>query len=291
MIPLTLSTGSLYTYGTARVFELAARAGYDGLELMVDGHQDTHQADYLRGLMDRYDLPILSVHSPFSSLRIVGWPDGEVARVERSVALAEALDARVVNLHLPLRIRDLVITFARHGLRVPIPGPSDDQRRYWEWLAEGGLATLQTKTQVEIVIENLPMRMFLGRRFSTAAMNTWAELAAFPQVCLDTTHCGTTGSDLVAVQEMLADRISHVHLSDYATGRQHLAVEHGALPLGQFLKALATRNYAGIIVVELAPRALPVHDEEELAAELRRNLAFCRQQLSQGSPGSTVAGD
>ncbi len=65
MIPVTLSTGSIYTYGTARVFELAARVGNDGLELMVDQLGDMHQADYLRDMIQRYDLPVLSVHSLF----------------------------------------------------------------------------------------------------------------------------------------------------------------------------------------------------------------------------------
>ena len=41
--PVTLSTGSLYTFGTARAFELAARAGYDGVEVIVEERWDTRQ--------------------------------------------------------------------------------------------------------------------------------------------------------------------------------------------------------------------------------------------------------
>ena len=37
------STGSLYRYGTARCFEFAARAGFDGVEVMVDDRWDTRQ--------------------------------------------------------------------------------------------------------------------------------------------------------------------------------------------------------------------------------------------------------
>jgi sugar phosphate isomerase/epimerase len=47
------------------VFELAARAGYDGLELMVDQRWETRQAEYLRNLIQRSTLPVLSVHSSF----------------------------------------------------------------------------------------------------------------------------------------------------------------------------------------------------------------------------------
>ena len=58
------STGSLYTYSTARCFEFAAQAGFDGIELMVDHRWDTRQSDYLLRLIDSYQLPILAVHSP-----------------------------------------------------------------------------------------------------------------------------------------------------------------------------------------------------------------------------------
>ena len=48
---IALSTGSLYSYGTARVFELAARVGYDGVEVIVDHRWDTRQPAYLRRLV------------------------------------------------------------------------------------------------------------------------------------------------------------------------------------------------------------------------------------------------
>ena len=62
---IALSTGSLYTYGTARVFELAARAGYDGVEVLVDHRRDTHQPGYLRRLVAEFAQPIVALHSPF----------------------------------------------------------------------------------------------------------------------------------------------------------------------------------------------------------------------------------
>ena len=38
---IALSTGSLYNYGVARVFELAAQTGYDGIEMLVDHRWDS----------------------------------------------------------------------------------------------------------------------------------------------------------------------------------------------------------------------------------------------------------
>ena len=46
---IALSTGSLFTYGTARVARLAAAAGFDGLEIMID---------------DRWDLSLIHISEP-----------------------------------------------------------------------------------------------------------------------------------------------------------------------------------------------------------------------------------
>ena len=46
---IALSTGSLYSYGTARVFELAARVGYDGVEVMrINSYAFNHPAELSR---------------------------------------------------------------------------------------------------------------------------------------------------------------------------------------------------------------------------------------------------
>lgn len=280
MSNVALSTGSVYTYGTTRAFELAAAAGYDGVELLVDERWDTRQVGYIRRLVEQYEIPVLSVHSPFVS-SISGWPKTDVERVEQALRLAEALGARTLNIHLPFRMQGTIVL--THGRRWVLPqlGPSASQRAYTRWLMNGGLATLQASTSVAIAVENLPERRFLAWRYSPYALNSWAELSAFPRLCLDTTHCGTTGSDLVSVYERLADQVVHVHLSDYNGKYQHQPVGRGFLPLDRFLQRLAARQYSGIVVVELTPHALPVQDEGKLLVELRRNQEFCRQHLAQ----------
>jgi sugar phosphate isomerase/epimerase len=285
MIPVALSTGSVYTYSTARAMELAARAGYDGVELMVDDRWDTRQAGYLRRLVDD-TVPILSVHSPFGS--IPGWPHQEVERVKLALELAETLGARTLNVHVPFRVQEITITAGRHRWRLPILPADSNQRHFARWLTGGGLAALQARTPVTIAVEHLPVRRVLGRRYSVHALNTWGALETFPKVCLDTTHCGTTGSDLLDVYRRLAHRIAHVHLSDYNGRYQHQPVERGHLPLAALLTELAAHRFGGIVVVELTPSALPMQDEGKLEAELRRNLTFCRTHLGAREAGEVV---
>ena len=121
---LVLSTGSLYTYGLDRVFALAAEAGFDGMEVLIDARWDGRQPDYLARLMQESGLPITTVHTPFIPW-VPGWPPGGLDRLERSAEVARAVGAGVVVAHLPLRfyglrIELLVRTFAGG----PCPSPS-----------------------------------------------------------------------------------------------------------------------------------------------------------------------
>jgi sugar phosphate isomerase/epimerase len=286
-IPVTLSTGSLYTLGTARAFEHAARAGYDGVELLVDDRWDTRQPPYLRRLVQETGTPIHSVHSPF--VPIPSWPRDEIGRVKKALALAEDLGARVLNLHVPRRLSDLTLSALGKTYRFPfLPAPAD-QHRFTRWLMDGGLDETQRATPVTIAVENLPARNFLGRRLDVHALNTWPELSLFHKLCLDTTHCGTWGVDPTHILDRLGGRVVHVHLSDFSgrhdgPGRQHQPIGAGHLPLGSFLQQLAARHYDGSVVVELTPFALPVQDESKLTAELRRNAEFCHQRLAAALP-------
>jgi sugar phosphate isomerase/epimerase len=286
-IPVALSTGSVYTYGTARAFELAARAGYDGVEVIVDDRWDTRQAGYLRRLVDEYEIPILSVHSPFAMLRLPGWARPEVERIKLALGLAEEVGARTLNLHVPLRIRDFSVGWGTRIKRFPLPVVTADQRGYREWLTGGGLAALQAQTALRITVENLPRRTVLGRKIDVYALNTWAELEQFPNLCLDTTHTGTTGADIAGTYARLAPRVKHIHLSDYDGKYQHRSIGTGHLPLAAFVEMIGQRGFDGVLVVELDPGGLPVHDEAKVEAELRRNLEFCRQHL--GQPAAAMA--
>ena len=92
MTTIALSTGSLYSYGLARVLNLAAEAGFDAVEIMVDERWDTRQPDYLRRLCQESGLPIAAVHNPFLP-NVPGWPADPLGRLRLSVQVArEVID-------------------------------------------------------------------------------------------------------------------------------------------------------------------------------------------------------
>jgi len=271
---IALSTGSLYSYGTARVFELAAQAGYDGIEILVDHRWDSRQPGYLRRLSADYGLPIPVVHSPFV-VEVPDWPADQLGRLQRTVVLAQEVGASTVVTHLPFRLYAVVGHWhAYRPRRFLLPVPFPRREPYYHFLRDG-LMDLETGTEVTIAVENMPANQFLGLRINGYWFNSPAELERFPHLTLDTTHLGTWGLDPLAVYERLRERVIHVHLSNY-DGREHRSPPDGRLPLAGFLRRLARDGYRGVITVETDPSALDAGDEAKCLVALRRALEFCR---------------
>ncbi len=270
---IALSTGSLYSYGLARVFDLAAQAGFEGIEVLVDHRWDTRQPEYLRLLSREFDLPIVAVHSPFDA-HVPGWPHGQLGRLRRTVDLAQEVGAPVVVAHLPKRFT--VVSGHLHTDRarqfwLPLP---IRRRGHYRGFISDGLGSLGQRTGVTVAVENMPARRFLGFTFNPCAYNSVAELNRFPHVTLDTTHWATWGADPLAVYGELKSRVRHVHLSNY-DGREHRSPPDGRLRLADLLQALAGDGYQGAISVECHPEALDADDERRCLMALRKAASFC----------------
>ena len=59
-----LSSSSVYPESTAVAFELATDLGYDGVEVMVGTDAMSQDLATLKGLVDHYQVPVLSIHAP-----------------------------------------------------------------------------------------------------------------------------------------------------------------------------------------------------------------------------------
>ena len=276
---ILLSTGTLNTYGLPRIFALAAEAGYDGIEIIIDARWDTRDAAYLRRMSSEYGLPVAVLHSPFLP-GVEGWPLDQLGRLQRTLALAEELSVRLVVTHLPYRLYPMSAHWGSpkpRGITLPIPRVWREP--YYHVLSDGRLADMENETGVTIAVENMPARRFLGITFDLYWFNRTEQMARFPHVTLDTTHVGTWGNDPVAVYGQLKGRLSHVHLSNY-DGREHRPPSDGKLPLAALLRELARDEYEGAVTVESDPMAFHAEDEAQCLAELRRALAFCRENLA-----------
>ncbi len=269
---LALSTGTLYNLGLERVFELAAGTGYDGVELLVDARRDTYDVPYLERLSKRTGMPILSVHVPFMA-SVDGWPDGSQGRVEQTARLAQALGARTVVAHAPLRWHVLRLhlqgTLGLRWLQWVLPWRNRAEARFALWL-EKELPLVEAQCGVQVAVENMPAVHCYGRRIAAHGTSTPAAMVHWPRIVLDTTHWGTWGVDPLAAYRTLSGRVVHVHLSDY-DGREHRVPYKGRLGLERLLGALGEDGFGGIVAVELDPWAVAEGDWSD--AHLRQVLA------------------
>lgn len=273
---IALSTGSLYTYGLTRIFTLAAEAGFDGIEIMVEAPQDTRDAAYLQRTAEEAGLPIVALHSPFI-FQVPGWPGDQMGRLERTVALAQAIDVPLVVTHLPFRVYALSCQWhGAHPRRVFIPVFWPRREPYYQLLrSPERLAEIEADTGVVIAVENMPVRHFLGLSLPMYWLNNLEQLARFSHLTLDTTHIGTWQLDLLDVWRVLGKQVAHVHLSNY-DGREHRLPPDGELPLSDFLERLGQDGYTGVVTVECGPDAFEAEDPAACRANLERTVSFCR---------------
>lgn len=281
---LTFSTGSLYLYGLERVFALAAEYGFDGVEIMCDERLDTRQPDYLCRLSERHGLPIHSLHAPFVGRRVPGWEPGPVRTVEQTVVLAEQVGATHVVMHLPDRVGRAFLDLGPRRMLLPWFPVSAAIKR---WMESGGLARLQAGTDVQVCVENLPIKSNHLRRWfpglNQQGLTWWNTLDTWPQVhdylTLDTTHWATHGIPPLDALRAANGRVRHIHLSNFQGGEEHQLPQRGELDLTGFLQTLVAEGFDGQIVVEVNPRTLEAVDEAKLRANLAEAAAFCREGL------------
>jgi sugar phosphate isomerase/epimerase len=274
---ILFSTGSLYVLDTSYCFELAAEAGFDGIEIMCDERWSTRDPGYLKRLSDRYNLPVLVAHTPFSR-GTPGWaqPDNELRRIDYTLDLALELKAQVIVVHLPRKRGAITISAGRRTWRIPWRSVESPVKR---WI-ENDLAGVQARTKVKIALENMPVSQVAGRNVDPIWWNSvesWSQVHRW--LTLDTTHWGTMRVDPLEAYRAAGERVCHIHLSNY-DGRQHRLPHKGSLNLKTLLRALSAAGYDGTLSLELSPGALMFKEAAVMRRNLRDSLKFCRDHLA-----------
>ena len=268
--PVALSTSSAYPERTPDAFEMAARLGYDGIEVMVYTDPVSQTADALARLSDYHQLPILAVHAPSLLVTQRVWGREPWEKLRRAKELAERVGARVVVVHPPFRWQQ------------------DYARGF-----EQGLAAMAAETGVVFAVENMyPLRV--GSSEVAPYAPHWDPTALdVPHITLDLSHTAASGSDALIMATEMGSRLAHVHLADGSgspTGPvpdEHLVPGRGGQPCGELLALLPPSGYPGAVVVEVKTSRAPTR--EARLADLAESLAFARLHLGvaagQASPG------
>jgi sugar phosphate isomerase/epimerase len=291
-----LSTASVYPESAAAAFEIAAKLGYDGVEIMVWTDPISQDAEAIRRLSDYHSMPVLAVHSPCLVITQRVWSPDPWIKLDKARAAAELLGANTVVIHPPFRWqRDYVRGFAR------------------------GIARMAEETDVRFAVENMfPLRV-RGREVSPY-LPTWdvasvpadgelgppggeepdgywvddagaadprrdgipldpVELLAYRHFTLDLSHTAVSRSDAALMLAGMGDAMTHLHVGD-GTGLnkdEHLVPGRGNQPCAEVLQTLAARDFAGNVIVEVNTRKASSREEREI--DLAEALAFCRAYL------------
>jgi sugar phosphate isomerase/epimerase len=254
---VALSTASCYPETCTTAFEMASDLGFDGVEVMVWTDPVSQDPDALRGLSDRFAIPILAIHAPCLLLTQRVWTTDPWTKLQRAQEAAEMIGAATVVVHPPFRWqRDYAREFVT------------------------GLARMQGETDVVFAVENMfPWRA--RSREVAAYLPHWDVLELdVPATTLDLSHTAVSGSDALMVCDALGDRLAHVHLADGAGSNkdEHLVPGRGGQPCAEVLERLAARGYGGSVVLEINTRRAINRDERE--ADLAEGLAFARFNLA-----------
>ncbi|WP_197275138.1 sugar phosphate isomerase/epimerase family protein [Luteipulveratus halotolerans] len=257
---IALSTASVYPRGATAAFDIAARLGYDAVEVMVWTETISQEAGALRSLADHYGVPVCSIHAPTLLLTQRVWGTDPWVKIDKSIELAEEVGADTVVLHPPFRWqRDYAAEFV------------------------DGVRERSERTDVRLAVENMfPWRA--RAREMQAYLPHWDPTESdYEHVTLDLSHTATAGSDAMAMAAQLGDRLAHIHLADGMGSYkdEHLVPGRGGQPCAELLETLAAQGFSGDIVVEIGTRRL---DDDQREADLAEALAFARLHFAAPAP-------
>ncbi len=258
---ISLSTGTLFTFPLHRTFQLAAEAGFDGMELIIN--QEFQRVNSRKLLAELAGImPILSIHAPFMPLD--GW-GSPMDSLKRSVELAAEAGIGLVNFHPPSWL----------GFEL----------RFWRWMYR--IHDFQKELgggKVLLTIENMP---WVGRfRINPHIFSQTQKLIEFITErnlyqTFDCTHMGSGKANFINDFYLCYDsgRIRNIHFSDYGHGREHLLPGRGILPLTRFLNHLSSTGYDEALTLELSPHEFP-RDERIILESLKEILQYLRLETA-----------
>jgi len=256
---ISISSGTLFTFPLAQIFEIAAEVGFDGVELIIN--QDFQKINARKAIDSlKSVLPVLSLHAPFMPLD--GW-GGPIDSLKRCVEIAADCSVPLVNFH-PASWMGFEIGF-------------------WRWMY--GIHDYRREIgteKVTVTMENMP---WLGKfKINPHILSNTGMMIEFLEgrnldLTFDCTHMGSGKANFINdfYQFYNTGRIKNIHFSDYGHGREHLLPGHGVLPLTRFLNHLRNTDYDHTLTLELSPHEFP-QDTEIIISSLREILEYLRRE-------------
>lgn len=236
---------------------MAARLGYDGVEVMVGIDDVSADVTAIKALSSFHEIPVVSVHAPCLLVTQRVWGSDPWGKLRRSAEMAHEVGAAMIVVHPPFRW----------------------QREYARGFVDG-IRDLEHEYDIAFGVENMyPWRT--GKREFQAYAPGWNPLdETYDHVTVDLSHTSTAGQDPLALVHDLGDRLAHVHIADGSGSvkDEHLIPGRGNQPCAELLQHVGASDFAGEVVVEINTRR--AKDQNEREADLVEALEFTRRHLT-----------
>ncbi len=233
---LLFHTDNLSHHGLDRVFALAKKVGFDGIEIGVSKNLDTQSATYLKELELRHGIPIKA----FSIT-----PKHEESVIEGFHHTAREFSQITMNL----------------------PVPQTLAHKYKKWFKEVA-PRLAKKYHLRFCQKNVPTETVMGFLPGRSG-NALSDLKESGNVCLDLTALAISNQEIMKVVEQLGSSLKHVYLSNVYRSQPYYPVQKGVLPLESFLSKLARIGYRGNFSLYVDGKFMNEAKEEALIESLK----------------------
>lgn len=267
MNKIGLGTSSTFPLRIEDSFLIAKHAGYDGIELMITNDPLSRDVNYLKMMMDKYAMPIMSLHAPVLLLTHFVWGTDPEIKLRKTAQHAASVGADTVVVHPPFGWQG---RYAFNFLNL--------------------VKEISEDTNVAIAVENMFPWKYKGREVE-AYRPTWNEIVNTTEnITLDFSHAALSGLNSLEVAKSLGDKLHHIHLCD-GTGNnrpgerdkifdEHLPPGKGNQPVKETLTYLAQQNWIGKVVAEVnTRRQRTVSAKIDLLGE---TAEYARQALEAG---------
>lgn len=254
-----LSTASVYPESTASGFELAARLGYDGVELMVGIDPVAADIGAVEKLAEYHQVNVRAVHAPVLLVTQNTWGSDPWEKLERSADAARRLSADIVVVHPPFRWqKDYAAGFV------------------------AGIRRLIETTGITFAVENMYPWRTPGGGFQAYLPNWDPTELDYDHLTLDLSHASTARQQALDYVHAWGPRLAHVHLTDGlgSLKDEHLLPGEGDQQAWDVVAELGRTRFRGHIVLEINSRKAGAREARE--AMLADCLAGIRTHLARG---------
>lgn len=254
-IPVGLSTSCIFPPNVESTFATAVDLGYDSIELMITGNALSQEPHDLLQLVDKYQIPISSIHAPTLLLTQQVWGRAW-NKMQMAAKMTKAVGADVIVAHPPFRW----------------------QRQYAKNFVDG-VREISQQEGVKIAVENMypweaggkSIEMYLPHWDPTRFDYEW--------ITWDFSHAAAAHVDSYEYIKEIGSRLGHVHLTDGMGEKvmdEHLLPGHGRQRVAESLQYLAQTQWDGVVCAEIDTKGKKAGERDEMLLE---TLQFAHRHL------------